>query len=441
MGMHTAEPEVGADRYVGLGVHRAARICSAGHGGQVLLSSTTRELVEDDLPAGVALRDLGERRLKDIDRPEHIFQLVGNGLVADFPPLKTLDAQPEEATPFSGRERQLAAAAVAAVRPRVLSRRRLLAAAAVLLASAVATAALLLRGGSVHALAAVPPDSVGVIDPESDEIVDAIDVGESPGPIVASGSSVFVGNRNSQTVSQLNISRREEDETFGAGGQIGDLAVADGAVWVSDSFTGVLSGYAPGEAGRTRFSIAEGDLALGAGIAVARAGDDLWVANTTPPSIGRVDLEGSELVAGVAERIRLPEPPSALAADEQYVWAGSGTGVLLRIDPVSGERRTVRLGGGIRAVGLGAGAVWVATSAGKLVRVERHLRVTAAIPVGEDPTDVTVGEGAVWVANARDGTVSRVDPTTNRVVGTIPVGNRPQNLVVAGGLVWVTVRT
>src|ERR671922_956343 len=151
MGMHTAEPEVGADRYVGLGVYRAARICSAGHGGQVLLSSTTRELVEDDLPAGVALRDLGERRLKDIDRPEHIFQLVGNGLVADFPPLKTLDAQPEEATPFSGRERQLAAAAVAAVRPRVLSRRPLLAAAAVLLASAVAPAALLLRGGSVHA--------------------------------------------------------------------------------------------------------------------------------------------------------------------------------------------------------------------------------------------------------------------------------------------------
>src|SRR5579884_1790539 len=65
MGLHTGEPRIGGDRYVGLGVHKAARIAAAGHGGQVLLSRTTRELVEDELPSGVTLRDLGERRLKD----------------------------------------------------------------------------------------------------------------------------------------------------------------------------------------------------------------------------------------------------------------------------------------------------------------------------------------------------------------------------------------
>src|SRR4249920_98977 len=80
MGLHTGEPRVGENRYVGLGVHKAARIGAAGHGGQVLLSRTTRELVEDELPTGVTLRDLGERRLKDLDQPERLSQLVVPGL-------------------------------------------------------------------------------------------------------------------------------------------------------------------------------------------------------------------------------------------------------------------------------------------------------------------------------------------------------------------------
>ena len=90
MGVHTGEADVRQDDYVGLDVHRAARICAAGHGGQVLISSSTRELVADELPHDVALRDLGEHRLKDLDRPEHLFQLVVGDLPADFPPLASL---------------------------------------------------------------------------------------------------------------------------------------------------------------------------------------------------------------------------------------------------------------------------------------------------------------------------------------------------------------
>ena len=90
MGVHTGEAEVRQDDYVGLDVHRAARICAAGHGGQVLISSSTRELVADELPHDVALRDLGEHRLKDLDRPEHLFQVVVGDLPADFPPLASL---------------------------------------------------------------------------------------------------------------------------------------------------------------------------------------------------------------------------------------------------------------------------------------------------------------------------------------------------------------
>jgi ABC-type glycerol-3-phosphate transport system substrate-binding protein/class 3 adenylate cyclase len=87
MGLHTGEPIVGEERYLGLGVHRAARIGAVAHGGQVLLSNATRELIEDGL-AGVSIRDLGSYRLKDLDRDERLYQLDVAGLRSDFPPLK-----------------------------------------------------------------------------------------------------------------------------------------------------------------------------------------------------------------------------------------------------------------------------------------------------------------------------------------------------------------
>ncbi len=72
MGIHTGEPTLSSEGYTGLDVHHAARIMSAGHGGQVLLSQTTRALVEHDLPAGVSLRDLGAHRLKDLQQKSHL---------------------------------------------------------------------------------------------------------------------------------------------------------------------------------------------------------------------------------------------------------------------------------------------------------------------------------------------------------------------------------
>jgi class 3 adenylate cyclase len=98
IGLHTGEPHRAEHGYVGLAVHRAARICTLAHGGQVLLSRATAGITDDDAIPGVALRDLGKHRLKDIDRPEQVFQLVADGLQEDFPPLRTIDEQP----PLSG---------------------------------------------------------------------------------------------------------------------------------------------------------------------------------------------------------------------------------------------------------------------------------------------------------------------------------------------------
>ena len=97
MGIHTAEPTLSDEGYYGLGVHRAARVMSAAHGGQVLLSRATSSVLEDAELDGARLRDLGEHRLKDIDRPERLFQLEVTGLPATFPAPRT--ERPVPATP------------------------------------------------------------------------------------------------------------------------------------------------------------------------------------------------------------------------------------------------------------------------------------------------------------------------------------------------------
>lgn len=93
MGLHTGEPQVGEHGYLGIDVVRAARICSAGHGGQILLSETTRALLGNALPEGVSVLDLGQQNLKDIQH-ERIFQLALEGQPAEKRPLKTMGEEP-----------------------------------------------------------------------------------------------------------------------------------------------------------------------------------------------------------------------------------------------------------------------------------------------------------------------------------------------------------
>jgi predicted ATPase/class 3 adenylate cyclase len=110
MGVHSGEPVRHQDSYVGMDVHRAARIAAAAHGGQVVLSDATRLLVASRLPAGVSVRDLGWHRLKDLPAPERIFQLAAPGLAEQFPPLKSLGAAtslPVPPTALVGREEDI----------------------------------------------------------------------------------------------------------------------------------------------------------------------------------------------------------------------------------------------------------------------------------------------------------------------------------------------
>jgi predicted ATPase/class 3 adenylate cyclase len=112
MALHMGAAEERDGDYFGPPVNRVARLLSAGHGGQVLLSLPTQELVRDQLPVGTSLMDLGERHLKDLFRPERVFQLLATGLPSEFPPLRTLEAYrnnlPLQPTPLIGREKEVA---------------------------------------------------------------------------------------------------------------------------------------------------------------------------------------------------------------------------------------------------------------------------------------------------------------------------------------------
>ena len=123
MALHTGGADERDGDYFGPSLSRVSRLLAAGHGGQVLLSQPTYDLVRDDMPAGTSTRDLGEHRLKDLTRPERVFQLVVAGLPSEFLPLRTLDLHrhnlPVQPTALLGREREVAAARERLLRPDV----------------------------------------------------------------------------------------------------------------------------------------------------------------------------------------------------------------------------------------------------------------------------------------------------------------------------------
>ena len=114
MGVHSGEASETPAGLVGLDVHRSARIAAVAHGGQIVVSAATVELLRDSLPAGGSMKDLGLHRLKDLGRPEQLFQLEADGLPTAFPPLESLDSPmlrnnlPAQVSSFIGRDAEVA---------------------------------------------------------------------------------------------------------------------------------------------------------------------------------------------------------------------------------------------------------------------------------------------------------------------------------------------
>jgi len=427
MGLHTGQAVAAGGRYTGLSVHRAARIGAAGHGGQILVSQATQTLLEDEEEdLHIFLRDLGEQRLKDLDRPVRLYQAAADGLPAEFPPVR--------------HQADLAQATEAAIRPPPFWRRpAVLAAAAVALVCMLAAAAYLTTRDSAGGLSAVSPNHVGVIDPETNEIVAEIPVGIRPGPIAAGSGSVWVGNLQDRTLTRIDTRQRSAAATISLENRTPTgIAVGEGAVWVAHGLRGQVSRVdlqfnqvtnTIDVAGDT-FVSQNGSAAVGAGAVWAVFSDSTLVRiEPTGVSVSGVGFAGSG--------------PTAVVVGDGAVWvANFGDATAQRFNPATfqeGPVRTISVGRGPAGIAAGEGAIWVAGGGEDAVtRIDPGTSSTVTIPVGDGPAAVAVGEDAVWVANSADGTVSRIDPATNEVVETIEVGNAPSGIAVSDGFVWVT---
>ncbi len=412
MGLHTGEPAVGEERYVGLGVHRAARIGAVGHGGQVLLSGATRELVEDEV-GGVTVRDLGSYRLKDIDRPERLFQLDIEGLETEFP--------------------SLSAEKVAEPRP-IRRRAILLSALAGVIAAAVAIPIFAFgQGGSGGAsLEAAAANSVGFVDTKSNKLVADVSVGSAPADIVAAERALWVTNVSDGTVDRVDPATHTVRQTIPVGDGPSAIAAGNGAIWVANSLDGTVSRIDPAT-NTVRQTIPVGNGPAG----IAYAGS-IWVANAGDKTITLIDADTGK------PRQTLPIPATGIALGAGSLWTSDrAAGRVARIDPKSRAiTATIPVGNGPAGLAFGSGAVWVANSLdGTVSRIDPATNsVAATIPTGNGPVSVAAGTDGVWVANQFDGSLARIDPHTNEVARRVDVRNRPQGVAISGGNVLVSVR-
>ena len=411
MGLHTGEPAVGDERYVGLGVHRAARIGAVAHGGQVLLSSATRELVEDEVD-GVAVRELGAYKLKDIDRPERLFQLDIDGLQTDFPPLS--------------------AEKVAQARP--LRRRAVLAGAlAGVIAAAVAIPIFAFgQGGGGGSVKAAAGDSVAFFDSQGHLVADA-GVGASPTAVAVGAGAIWAANADGHSISRIDPATKSVVETIPVGSSPSGIAIGNGAVWVTNSLDGTVSRIDPG----TNSVVQTIDVGNGP-VGIAYGERSIWVANSNDGTITRIDADSGN----PTETLQIPA--TDLAFGDGALWASQrGGNRVVRIDPETGEQSaTIGVGNGPTGIAFGSGAVWVANSLdGTVTRIDPETNAQAAlVPTGDGPTGVVAVPRGVWVSNEFGGSLVRIDPRTNQVVQRVDVGSRPQGVGVTGGDLLVAVR-
>ena len=230
MGLHTGEPAAAADRYVGFGVHRAARVGAVAHGGQVLLSNTTRELVEDELPADVRVRELGSFRLKDVDRPEPIpanaNEVTQTIAVGNSPSGIALG----EGAVWVVNEDDSTVSKIDPEYGRVTKTSRI----------GVRPVDVAVGAGGVWA-ASAGDGRVLRIDPASGNVVNTVSVGRGPAAIAVGAGAVWVANNLDGTVSRIDPESMAVTATIEVGAAPAGIAVGREAVWVASEQEGSLS--------------------------------------------------------------------------------------------------------------------------------------------------------------------------------------------------------
>jgi YVTN family beta-propeller protein len=414
MGLHTGEPAVAEERYLGMGVHRAARIGAVAHGGQVLLSNATRELVEDEA-GGVSVRELGSYRLKDIDRPERLFQADIEGFPISFPPLR----------------------AEKVAEPHRISRRTLLVGAlAGVVAAAVAIPIFALgQGGSEATLEAAAGNSVGVVDPESVRLVGDIAVGASPTNVAFGDGAVWITNGADGTVDRIDPDTRTVRQTIRVGKGPDDIAFGAGSVWVTNGLDGTVSRIDPSSndvIDTIRVGNGPSGIAVGLGA--------VWVVNRDDHTLMKIDPRSGRRV----HESRVGTGPGDVAVGAGAVWVTSATdGQVLRVAPRDAQVvEPINVGRGPESIAVGPGAVWVANAIdGTVSRIDPATsRVTATVEVGEGPSGIALDAESIWVSSEFGESLARIGAGTDTVSTVLELGARPAGIAVDSSGVYIAAR-
>jgi YVTN family beta-propeller protein len=414
-GVHMGECVVSNENVRGVSVHIGARVAAKAGGGQVLVSSTVRDVLAG---AGLRFQDRGEQTLKGVEGRWRLYEVEARERddESDLPPL--LEAELKKPALPWWRRRQVVIAGVTS------------------LAVLIAAVTFILRGSG--GLRSVDADSVAVIDASSLTVTSATKVGARPVGLVSMSSGVWVTNSFDRSVSFVSSERSSVDTIRGLGANPLSVAISPqpNLVWIADADGKAILRVSPetGQEVGSRILGGNGltDIVYGAGA--------IWVTNSVDGTVWRIEpttgLRTHSINVGPALR--------GIAVGEGAVWATSEIGqTLSKIDAGSASVVSVTpVGRGPRAVAVGAGAVWVANGFDATVsRVDPATgRVAATIPVGDGPRAVAVASGKVFVANEADGTVSVIDAGSNKVVRAITLHSSPMGLTARGNRVWVSVR-
>jgi YVTN family beta-propeller protein len=381
----------------------------------VLLSNATRELVEDELPDGMELRDLGTYRLKDIDRPEHLYQLVVADLPSRFPPLRA----EKVAAPHPLRRRSILAGAIAGV-----------------IAAAIAIPIFALgRGGPDGAsIDAAAGNSLAIFDPASNRLVADIGSGTTPTDVALGAGAAWITNTADGTVDRIDLATRTVRQTIRVGNGPEGIAFDAGSVWVANGLDRTVVRIDP------RSNVVTQTIGVGNGPGgIAVGGGFVWVVNRDDRTLTKIDAKSGDVVKAYPAGAG----PVDVAVGAGSVWVTSeADGKVLRIDPRTGSvTETIGVGRSPGAIAATARAVWVVNSVDATVsRIDpRSSGVSATISVGGQPTGIAAAGGGAWVADA-GGSLIRIDPKTSQPSKPLAIGGTPAGVAAGPQGVFVAVR-
>jgi class 3 adenylate cyclase/DNA-binding beta-propeller fold protein YncE len=438
IGIHSGEASTAGARYVGFSVHRAARIGSAAHGGQVLLSDATRVLVEDDLPPGVYLRDLGVYRLKDVDRPERITQVAAEGLPVEFPPLR--GAAPVKSAPL--RRRSALAAALVGV-----------------IAAAVAIPVFALSSGGSGGSQPLAANSVAVVDARRGSVVGDVPLTFTPTSVAAGGEQIWVLNAPGQAVSAIDPTTLHLVRTFGLAGSPSGQWSAGTADWVA--MPGAVEMVDASSGNVSTISLARAPAGSPCVATVTGSGTRVWVAEAR--SLTELDSSGS-----VLRTLELPAVPGlggltcygvrytdgklfAVRDPDESVGqldptTGTFTPIVSGFEGLSGTAQGLSWAGGF-------GSLWIPTqqqdartlrSTGSLARIDLSSgQILSKTPVGGSVGGVAVDPvSGVWTVDVAGEQLVNVQPATAQVVRRVPLHHFACcSLATGHGRIWAVLQS